>query len=643
MPARLLDTLNANRDRVMLAIFVVVALVIATRLVTIMLIEAPVRSAEATEQRTTTAPIEAHRGTIYDRNGNVLATSVDAVTVYADPTMIANPAKTAQILTEELGGDYQTYLARVTAAGPEDTYAYIAQKADPAVKTRLQARFTAINCDLALAAGVDVAAAEKAGLLYSGLSESVVKTQNPLWGINYNNDSRREYPYGSIGAQVIGTVDTDNNGLSGIELAYDHLLSGTDGELTMERGENGTPIPGSTTVDVAAIDGEDIILAIDIDLQQYVEQQLLAMGEERETDNGNAIVVDGETGEIYAAASLPLYDPATITQEDIDKGATSLKCITQSFEPGSIFKAVTAAAALEHNVIAPEDTLFLPSSLNLDGYTVSDSEKRGDETMSFRQILARSSNVGMSLIEERIGNTGFHDYLAASGFGMPTHVDFPGESFGKLAPAADWSNIQASNISFGQGIQTSSLQVAGFYGAIANGGVHIQPHFLISQPKSGTVPTYVSTRLMSASTADTLSSMLRSVVTEGTGSKAAIEGYTVAGKTGTAEKAGDDGKYISGQYIVSFVGFIANSPNKLVCLTSMDNPIGADGNAPTGPMFANIMKFATSRYMITPNANNDIMDAGTQEPADENGGEEAGDPPSSEASTEDDVSTEGAA
>jgi cell division protein FtsI (penicillin-binding protein 3) len=536
-------------------------------------------SEQASQQRTISIVQQPRRGTIYDREGNPLAMSVEATTIYANPRETPEPAKTAYVLAQVLGGQAEEYRE---ALEQDTTFVYIRRQADVVDAERLQKAVREL--------------ASKATPAEDG---SILTL---LSGIHFLPDSKRVYPNGQTGAQIIGTVDVDNNGLSGLELMYDNVLRGTPGSLISEQGKDGTPIPGGVIEQVAPIDGQDIIVSVDIELQQHVEAELARMGEERATDNGNVLVLDGATGEIYAAASLPLYDPNRLTQEAVDAGATELKGISFAYEPGSIFKATTAAAALEEGIMTPADELDVPASLTIGEHTVSDAYERGAQTMSLRTIIAQSSNVGISLVEQQVSDERYASYLERFGFGQPTHVDYPGESLGLLAPVNEWAEIHAATISFGQGLTVTSLQMASFYGAIANDGLRCQPHFLIDRPQSQTHQDYDSEQIMETRTADMLTDMLTSVTTEGTGHAARVEGYAIAGKTGTAEKASEDGSYLADNYIVSFVGFFAESESKLVCITSMDNPLGAEGNAPTGPLFSEIMQFAATRYMIEPNA-----------------------------------------
>ncbi|MDR3053150.1 MAG: penicillin-binding protein 2 [Coriobacteriales bacterium] len=578
---------GSNRDRWILAVFVLLAVIVLGRLWWLQVVEASMLSAQAHAQRTNTIEVQARRGTIYDRNGNPLATSVEATTIYANPNEIIDPAATAQILTEIVGGDTAEYQKILTSGGEKDTFVYVLKKGDPALAQQLQER------DLVLQQQIKDA--------HPNENLTAEQQRTALYGVHFLPDSKRVYPYGQIGAQILGSVNVDNEGVFGLELMYDSVLRGTNGQIVEERGKDLTPMVGGTQVTTPAVDGQDIIITLDIDLQQFVETELARVGAERASDDGSALVLDAATGEIYAAASLPLYDVESLTQEQIEKGATNLKPITSQYEPGSVFKAATAAAALEQNVMQPDTPIIeVPAALDIHGSIVTDSHPRDAEDMSLRTIIMESSNIGVSLVEREIGDATFHEYLTKYGFGQPTHVDFPYEATGLLAPLDGWVPIQAANISFGQGVAASPLQIASFYGAIANDGLKMQPHFLLAYPYSDTPPSYTSEQIMTPATATELTSILRSVVTDGTGTRSAVEGYATAGKTGTAEKAAETGGYLENYYVVSFAGFFTEAPSKFVCLTTMDNPLGAEGNAPTQPLFAAIMKFAATHYGILP-------------------------------------------
>ncbi|MDR2109390.1 MAG: penicillin-binding protein 2 [Coriobacteriales bacterium] len=573
----------ANRDAAVVAFFMFLTVALVVRLSMVMIFEAPSLRANAQEQRTVSYDLIARRGTIYDRSGNILALSVDASSVYVDPSKVANPEATATALRAVLGGTQQFYLDRINGSA-SPTFNYIYRKIEPGLVEELKAADEKYREDYiaSLPVGDDIPA-------------DIV---TPLTGINYLNDPKRVYPYGAVGAQVIGAVDSDGIGISGIEKAYDAILRGVNGSVRTERGKDGRPIPGGFHQEQPASDGQNIILTVDIDLQARVESSLADYGSRYECDNANALLLDGASGEIHAAASLPLYDREKVTSEDVQKGATTCKAITFGYEPGSVLKSVTAAAALEHNVLNTEDRIGVPAALKLDEYEITDSFEHGAMEMSFREILVHSSNIGISLIEDKIGDEAFHAMLSGAGFGQPTHVDYPGEAIGLMSELEDWNVVSRATMAFGQGIQVSSLQVASFYGAIANHGVQIQPHLLMARPNQDRQPEYSARRVMSQDSAERLESMLRSVV-EIHAPAADIPGYQVVGKTGTAEKASSEGGYLQDNHIVSFVGYLANASSQMVCLTSFDNPLQQLTAPPTQPLFKDIMSYLTNHSMVT--------------------------------------------
>ncbi|MCL1890856.1 MAG: penicillin-binding protein 2 [Coriobacteriia bacterium] len=575
-----------NSEMWVLSLFGVLIVFVLFGLVKHSVVDAKMLSDLSQDQRTSPPlPIPAKRGTIYDRNGSPLAMSVDATTIYVNPSEVIDPQKTALALQETLGGEVEDYL-KIILKSESPTFAYVLHKGDVQLARDLQDKDDGFRKAFIneLPQGSDIPA----------------NIPTALTGIHYLEDSKRVYPFGNIGAQAIGAVGMDGHGISGLELTYDSILCGVDGTIVVERGRYGTPMVGGVQEKTEPHDGQDIIISIDIEMQQCVESELAAMSKKRKCKNANTLLLDGDTGEILAAASIPLYNRENLKKKDVEAGATALKAITMAYEPGSTFKAATMAAALESKTLKPDDELFCPASLDIYDHTITDAHERSDTTMSLKTILAKSSNVGVSLVERRMTDKTFASYLDQYGFGKYTHVDYPGEAAAHIDEVKSWNPVQAANISFGQGVQTSSLQIASFYGAIANGGVLRQPHFLIARPQYDTPPVYDFEAIMPSSTAEDLEEMLGLAVTKGTGKAAAIEGYEVVGKTGTAEKASKDGGYIEDEYVVSFVGYFANSNSKIVCITSFDNPLGAWGNSPAPPLFKTLMTFAINRYMILP-------------------------------------------
>ena len=562
---------DSNRIVWIVILAAVLAIAIVGRLIYLDIIVQKEYSKNAAASHTTGLSVEPRRGTIYDRNGKILAISVDATTVYCNPAEVTDPTAEAAIIAKYLGGTYKDYVDALSS--DSTTFAYVKRK-------------------------VDVDKAEE--LEAEGLA-----------GIYFLSDTRREYPYGEVGGNLIGAtnveVDTEANreyytGISGLEYWYNETLSGTPGYYEAEVGRDGSPIPGGVHESTAAVDGTDIVVSIDIEFQQVVESSLKDRLERMGVESGTAVVMDGGTGEIYACASYPFFNPAD--RSEVKEGSMTVKAISSLLEPGSIFKTVSAMTLLEEGAMDTEDTLYCPATLVADGYEVSDAHERGDTTYSLRQIMQYSSNVGISLAVENMGFDKLYEHIVKYDLHSLTGIDFPGEQLGYLLNFDSWSRVTGYNVSFGQGISVTPLQLVRFYGALVNNGVECTPHFLIKYPETGETPTYETKQIIENTDAiSKMNSMLQTVVEEGTGSQAAIEGYDVAGKTSTAEVYDEEnGGYKEDVYNLGFCGFINNSDSKFVCYVGANEVIG-DGV--TTPMFNDIMTDAVERYHITSYSSSD--------------------------------------
>ena len=497
---------DSNRASVLVAFFALLALLFFGRLFYLQVIVSGQYSAMAQETRTVSFDTTPRRGTIYDRNGTVLATSVDATTIYANPAEVDDPAGEAAKLAEVLGGEAADYQEKLSQEST--TFVYLKRQAD-----------------------VEVAAQVK---------------QLGLKGVYFIADTRREYPCGRIGGQVIGFCNVDGEGITGLELQYDDVLSGTPGTYSAERGQNGIPIPGGVHEETPAVDGQDIMISIDIQLQEYVEERLEQGAKDISAEGGTAVVMDGGTGEIYAAATLPYLNPADMST--VEEGADQLKAVTQAYEPGSVFKTVSTMALLETDSMKPDDTLFCPAVIEADGYKVSDSHERDDATFTLREILDQSSNVGISLSVEKMGFDKLYDHIKTYNLNEPTGVDYPGEASGTLQPFDKWARITGYNVSFGQGIAVTPLQITRFYGALVNDGVEVTPHFLINLPQTGETPTYATEDVIANKSAiPTMVDMLKTVVTDGTGKPAQIEG--LLGGRQDQHRRGGRGRKVQGRRV----------------------------------------------------------------------------------------------
>ncbi len=547
---------GSSRAFIVILVFFALAALFLLRLLYLQVFVAGEYSAQAQEARTANIETSARRGTIYDRNGEVLATSVDATTIYVNPYEVTDVTGEAKQLAAALGGEVSDYQEKLSQK--DISFVYIKRKADVEVANKVK--------ELALD------------------------------GVYFINDIKRVYPNNQIGGQVIGFVNIDGEGISGLELYYDDILKGSPGTLVVERGVGGIPIPGGVHQETPAVNGQDIIISLDVGMQEYLEARLAQGVSDIGGKGGNSVIMDAGTGEILACASLPYFNPSDTSK--VEEGATDLKSISTAFEPGSIFKAVSMMAILEAGVMKPEDTLYCPAYLPADEYYVSDAHDRGDQTMTLRQILDQSSNVGMSLSTEKLGFPQLYEKILGYNLNEPTGVDYPGEAGGYLLNQKNWSLIQAYNVSFGQGVSVTPLQMVRFYGALANNGVETTPHFLLEKPQTDEKAEYPTEQVIENKAAiETMTSMLETVVVQGTATDAAIDGYSVAGKTGTAEIAKEEGGYKEGVYNISFIGYLPHSDSQLVCFVGATE---VPGDRKVTATFKDIMAYAIERYKIMP-------------------------------------------
>jgi len=528
--------------------------------------------AEGQQQNTQELP--AVRGDILDRNGQELAVGEEAVTFFATPKLLENRAGTAlQVaeileLTKEQSGLLVDRLTNATGG-----FVYVARQVPQEQATKLQ--------------------------------------EANLPGIAWTDEERRMYPAGATAGQLVGTVDVDGKGLEGIEMLYDRWLTGTPGLQVAVNDPTGVPI------DVLELqrerDGKDVQLTLDLTIQQEAERVLEQTRRRFAAESATAIVMDPRSGEILAMAGVPRVFPNKWSSAP--SNARKNRAITDSYEPGSTFKVVTVSAALEEGVTTPSTNYRLAPQLTFckekDTCTVGESHSRGTEVFNTKRILVESSNVGTITLAQKVaqkyidkgecGKCAVDRWIRRFGFGAPTGIDFPGESPGITTPVEDWSDVSIGNIPIGQGINVTALQLISAYSAIANDGVMMQPHLL---KRVGDEPpsTHTGRRVLKTQTAATMRSMFTGVVENdrGTGHKAGIKGYRVAGKTGTANVA-ENGSYAENKYIASFVGFVpANNP-RLVTLVVVNKPQnGYYGGDVAAPAFEEITEFALGYLNIPP-------------------------------------------
>ena len=426
--------------------FLAVLGVVAARLVWLQVIDSSNLSTRAESQRTNVATLHAKRGTIYDRNGNILAMSEECQTIYANPRDVSDPSGVSDILVELLGGEKQDYMDLLTMDG---TFVYLKQKVDQEVADELKKRLA----------------------------------QAELGGVYYLTDTKRVYPYGTIGAQVLGYVGTDGKGLSGLEYYYDDILTGTDGEMLMETGLDGTPIAGGASQVTEAKNGTDLVISLDIDLQESCEKIITEGVKTYESESGSVMVTDPKTGEILAACSTPLPDFSNLT----DPSALNLKTVSSAYEPGSVFKVLTTSIGFDLGLFDSETVYTVPAQVLVGDHYVTDDDGRDyTESMTVREMMRRSSNTAMSLlVQEVIGAERFSEGVARYGIGTKTGIDFPGEIEGIVRTPEEYDGGTAGSMAFGQAVSIPMVQLVRAYGAVANDGVLLTPHFLISAMNGG--------------------------------------------------------------------------------------------------------------------------------------------------------------
>ncbi len=512
-------------------------------------------ASEAISQQTETVMVPGLRGSLLDRSGNELAASEDAATIYATPYQVKNPPKAAQQLAPILGLKEQEVLESLTAEGG---FSYVAHKVGLGVAAKVEALH--------------------------------------IEGIGELPDSRRTYPQGEMAGQVIGSVGSENQGLNGLEQGEESVLRGEDGERRIVRDALGDPLRLETVKE--ASDGENIQLTLDPLIQEKTERVLAEVGETYSPKGATAIVVDPRSSEILAMANWPPVDPNDLseaTSEDLMNRATGF-----NYEPGSTFKAFTVSAALEEKLVTPTSTFTLAPTIQVADRTIEDAEPRGTETLSVGEILAHSSNVGAVTIGLELGATRFSKWIDRFGFGRRTGVQFPGEEIGLVPKLDEYSGSTMGNLPMGQGLSVTPMQMIAGYNAIADNGM-LRPPRLIKKIGEHQIHEPKGKRVISPAVATEVREMLEGVLAPGgTASEVSVPGYTLAGKTGTAQVA-ENGTYSETKYVASFIGFAPAQNPQLLAAVIVDQPQGEIyGGSVAAPAFGQIAAFALPYLGVAP-------------------------------------------
>lgn len=539
--------------------FVAWSCLIVFRLVDLQIVRYPEMRERARRQQTRVFEISPKRGTIYDRRNRELAVSLKVESVFAVPLEISDKPRTASLLATALGLDPGKVRRRLEGSR---TFCWIKRKVDfPQVRK---------------------------------------VRELGLPGIYFETENKRFYPKRELAAHVLGYVGMDNEGLAGLEHLYERDVRGTPGRILLHTDARKRYF---SSVERPPTAGADLVLTLDESIQYLVEQELQAQVEKSRARGGAAIVMNPSNGAILAMANVPTFNPNHYGR--YSESAWRNQAILNIYEPGSTFKVFTAAAALEEGLTTPEEQIHcMNGGIVIGKHRIRDHKPFG--WLSVREVIARSSNVGVIQLGFRIGKQRLERYLRHYGFGRPTRVDLPGEARGLLRPASDWHTVDLGTISMGQGIGVTPLQMIAAAGMIANGGHWIPPRVVervrsdrVARSPSGSQDA--SRRVLRRETADTIKEMMSLVVAEGTGRRARLRGFSAAGKTGTAQKVDESGRYSHTQFIASFVGFAPVDNPALSIVVLIDEPRGLYyGGQVAAPVFRNIAEKTLNYLSVSP-------------------------------------------
>ncbi|MDQ1288954.1 MAG: hypothetical protein QG622_2520 [Actinomycetota bacterium] len=543
------------------------------RLVQVQGLDGPTTARQALKKRSATVPLSAHRGDVTDASGEVLATSVDRRDILVDQTLVPTYVRVQNGTRTVVG-----------VRGAAEDLSKILHVPARELVTRLTGT-------------------SRGALLAKGVTPEVARVvrKSPVPGIGLAEASRRDYPGGTTAANLLGFMSSSGQAFGGVESAYNTTLAGRPGTLTYERGRDGTRIPTGLTQEAEPKPGGTLRLTIDRDLQWRTQEMLQAQVTATEAASGDVVIMDAKTFDVLALATVPTFDP---NRPGDDAAVQRNRPLQDVFEPGSTSKVVTLAAALEEGVVTPETKVTVPNRLPRGGTEFRDSEDHGTERLTVAGVMAQSSNIGTILAGEKVSPERIHRYLRGFGFGERTGVGLP-EASGELAPPGEWSSSQRYTVLFGQGVSMTTLQAAGVFATLANDGVRLRPRLIAGVTGADGVfrPSEASprTQVVSARTAGQLRLMMENVVGDhGTAAKAAVPGFRVAGKTGTAS-AYDPACGCYRGYVASFVGMApADAPEVVIAVIIRQPKKGHYGGEVAAPLFRQLMTYTLLQRKVPP-------------------------------------------
>ncbi|MBI3364103.1 MAG: transpeptidase family protein [Ignavibacteriae bacterium] len=536
--------------------------VVCLRLIQIQVVESPKFREIAQKQYQSKVILPAARGAFVDRNENTIATNSVFVSFAADPKVAVEDARAIATTFAKLFGKPKSYYLEKLRS--DSRFVWLERQVDGNTANRI--------------------------------------AEMKLGGVIARNEPKRLYYHDQVAGQLIGCTDIDNNGIAGLELEFNQELRGADGYVIFQRDGLGRARPTVDYPRIEPIDGNSIALTIDMGLQAIAEKEVKRGVEQSKADRGIVVMLQPKTGEILALAQYPCIDPNNFGKYEADD--QRLRAATDIFEPGSVFKIVTASAALEYNLVQPDRKFFAENGTYIvhaasgKSRTITDTHKEG--WITFQQAVEVSSNIVMAKASEIIGSERLYKMARDYGFGIATNVEFPGEVKGVLKKPVEWSGTTLNTIAFGYEVGVTPLQIAAAYAAVANGGILMKPYLFSREIDDNglivrTSQPQVIRRVVSEQTAKTLTDFFTGVVERGTGKPAALPGMKVAGKTGTSRKL-IEGRYEQGNYTASFVGYVPADDPQLVCLVMLDNPRGGNytGGTVSAPVFRAIVERAMS-------------------------------------------------
>ena len=537
-------------------------MLLAVRLFCVQLGAAKPLSKLASDQYKTFSRLLPRRGMIYDRNLRELAVSINLDSVFIDPALVEDRQSAANKLSEVLEEDPDVILKKLNN---DKRFAWLARR-------------------------IDARAANDIKRL-------------SIKGIGFIKEPKRVYPNDTLASHVLGFVGLDDEGLEGIELLYDGYLTGTVGWIYSIRDAKKREVHGYEYREIPPADGNDVVLTIDSVVQSFAENALDSTFKKYNAKGGMIVVMDPYTGDILALANRPTFDPNKIGDSSVE--ARRNRVICDFFEPGSSFKIVTATAVIEEDVIGMDDEIYCENGeFKWSKHIYHDHKPH--EWLKFKDIIKHSSNIGTMKSALKVGSKRLYRYIKRFGFGKKTGIDLPGEVEGIIRPTNKWSKLSLCSISMGQEVTVTAIQLACALSSVANGGFYVKPRIIAKvQDKTGYVIKKFEPRklhrVMSVETSGKVRGILRGVVEEGTGTRAEVKGYSPAGKTGTAQKVEEDGRYSHRKFMSSFIGFLPYDDPKFVVVVLMDEPRPQYyGGTVCAPVFKKVAEQLMRYYKIEP-------------------------------------------